>query len=59
MSRTPGATTGLGPQVSRFLRRLGGVLAGTATLYAATVAAVFLAELLRALADELDWEDGD
>lgn len=50
---------GSGVQVSRFLRRLGGVLAGTATLYAATVAAVFLAELLRALADELDWEDGD
>lgn len=43
----------------RTLRRVGGVLAGTALGYGLIVAAVFAAELLRAILDEVDWEDGD
>lgn len=41
------------------LRLAGKTLAGTALAYGLIVAAVFAAELLRAILDEVDWQDGD
>jgi hypothetical protein len=59
LSRTSAGTPGLVAAVFRLLRRVGGVLAGTALAYGVVVLVVFVAELLRAILDEVDWEDGD